>query len=467
MNKKWDQTLKVLWDRSRFTSYFYQPVQISENNDIPTLALTVYSSRLVLYYNKDFVDNLYFEYLMGLMVHEMFHVLLNHDHRIVPGGDPFLQNLAQDMTINSYLDKNDEYFFSHQGAYMFDAPVLQLPPGLPMIPVKFYRETGNHDPRWEEVYRWLKNRKDEEPLKTDGSIADFGGEDDPGSGSEKTDDPAGMPDDERSKLPPPEKNNSGFEGIGFTDSEGEDLATGIHLFRNGDLQSLIESKKKQVIALAERDFICKEERMFCDIRSIIERIEEVDTTSWRREIKSIVDYSSQSEEFIYTYSRFNRRFFAGGLYAPGRVFRHMDHLTVAVDVSASMVTTPRDLEAAFGVIEALMGKYIIHLLCIDEEVFVPEKKDEKFIKGEGTRPYLYRRGDWQYIRTGSSGTTFFEPLFNDFIKGHREMLMVITDGYIYDMDRLKKYSPTLWVISADREDSFTPPFGKVVHIRHQ
>ena len=43
--------------------------------------------------------------------------------------------------------------------------------------------------------------------------------------------------------------------------------------------------------------------------------------------------------------------------------------------------------------------------------------------------------------------------------------MIITDGYIYDMDRLQRYSPTLWVISADRQDAFSPPFGKSVQIR--
>ncbi len=466
MNKKWEQVLKVLWERSRFTSYFYQSVQISENNNFPTIALTAVSSRLVLYYNSSFIENLYFEHILGLMVHEMFHVILNHRHREIPGEDPFLQNLAQDMTINSYLDKNDEYFFSHQGDYMWDVPVLQLPPGLPMVPRKFYRETGNHDPSWEEVYRWLKDQQKNDLPEVSGAVSGFEDENAAASSGEGEDGaPPGVPMGERDKLPPREKNDT-WEGIVFKNKEGEDMPTGSHLFRNSDLHTLLESKKKQIIALAEGDFICKEERMFCDIRGIIEKIEEVDTTSWRREIKSIVDYSSQSDEFIYTYSRFNRRFFAGGLYAPGRVFRHMDHLTVAVDVSASMVTSPRDLEAAFGVIEALMGKYIIHLLCIDEELFVPRKRGEEFVRGEGNAPYLYRRGDWQYIRTGSSGTTFFEPLFNSYMKGHREMLMVITDGYVYDLDRLDRYCPTLWVISEEREQDFAHPFGKSVQIRH-
>jgi len=43
--------------------------------------------------------------------------------------------------------------------------------------------------------------------------------------------------------------------------------------------------------------------------------------------------------------------------------------------------------------------------------------------------------------------------------------VVITDGYIYDLHELKKYAPTLWVISSGRGEPFVPPFGNSVVIR--
>jgi len=47
---------------------------------------------------------------------------------------------------------------------------------------------------------------------------------------------------------------------------------------------------------------------------------------------------------------------------------------------------------------------------------------------------------------------------------HSELLIVITDGYIYDIDRLKKYSNTLWLISENRDEPFRPPFGRTIKI---
>ncbi len=120
-----------------------------------------------------------------------------------------------------------------------------------------------------------------------------------------------------------------------------------------------------------------QERAYQDIRGIIERVREADIAPWRRQLKSVVDFSAQSNEWTYTYGRFNRRYFASGIYSPGRVFREQELITVAVDVSGSMVMTPSDIESAFGVIEELMGKYRVHLVCLDEDLFVPEKRGRR------------------------------------------------------------------------------------------
>ena len=128
-----------------------------------------------------------------------------------------------------------------------------------------------------------------------------------------------------------------------------------------------------------------------------------------------------------------------------------------------MIMKPKEIESAFAVIEELLHKYKINLLFIDEDLFVPEKTDDKFIKSKN-KTYFYKKNDWKYIKTGNSGSTFFSPLFNDYIIGHKEMLLVISDGEIYDINKLKSYHPTLWLISGNRERKFTPPFGKVVEI---
>ncbi len=98
-----EQALEALWRRSRFTSYFFQTVQCRREDAIPTLALTVEGSRAILLYNTTFIASLGGEELIGLLVHEMLHVVLSHNHRAFPEEDLRLQNIAQDMTVNSYI----------------------------------------------------------------------------------------------------------------------------------------------------------------------------------------------------------------------------------------------------------------------------------------------------------------------------------------------------------------------------
>ncbi len=467
MHDTWDTILQTLWKRSRFTSYFFQSVQFVSEKSIPTLALTLLSSRFILFYNRDFIENIDPEELLGLLVHEMLHVIHGHDHRTFPDEDLNLQNLAQDMVINSYLLEHAGTFFSRKGQYYDDIPLLVLPRGLPVIPKNFIKHKKTRDVRWEELYRWLKenipghiNIKNSMPLddNEDSPEADalsqscgfessyFPGTSDPDNSTDGT--------------------SENLEGLTFTDEDGEVLPTGVHLFHQNTIKEQVDAAKKRIINFALRDTSCRDERIFQDLNSIITEIQEVDSSSWRNMVKSIVDFSSQSNEWTYTYSRFNRRYFSNGLYAPGRIFKERQALTVVVDVSASMVMQPGDIEAAFGVIEELLIKYRVNLLCIDEDLFVPEKAGNAFVPStELGKPYPYKKGDWKYIRSGNSGTTFFAPLFNDFMTHHSEMLIVITDGFIFDLNALKKYSPTLWLISEHRREPFTPPFGKAVTIK--
>ncbi|MBP7735731.1 MAG: hypothetical protein KA369_07145 [Spirochaetes bacterium] len=467
MNERLESVLESLWRKSRFVSYFYQSVHFIEDEAIPTLALAVRESRLTLYYSALFIEGLSPDELTGLLVHEMLHVVLNHDHRAFPGDDLYLQNISQDMVINSYLSGVRKTFFSRRDG---TAPVEQLllPAGLPRVPGDFITDTGVTDPSWEELYRWLKRQ----PRR---SISEYISNDDNtpgvnGPGAENLSDSLNRAFNFDPLLDGRSDMNtiyfSDMKGMVFTDNLDSVMPTGVHLYHDRDNRMVIDARKTNIISLADRDSECAEERAYQDIKGIIEKIREIDTAPWERQLKSIVDFSAQSNEWTYTYGRFNRRYFAQGIYSPGRVFKEQELITVAVDVSGSMVMTPSDIEGAFGVVEQLMGKYRINLLCLDEELFVPEKRGDILAASKNmAKPFVYSRGDWRFIRTGSGGTTFFAPLFNRYMKGHREMLLVITDGYIYDLEGLRRYNPTIWVISESRQDPFHPPFGQAVKMR--
>ena len=465
---KLELILEDLWQKSRFASYFYQGVDLAEETNLPTLALTIYHSRLVLFFNPGFIESIADDEITGLLIHEMMHIVLNHDHRGFPEGRIYLQNLAQDMVINSYLRENRKSFFSRKASYSPDVPPLILPDGLPVIPYDFFGETGIDDPTWEEVYYWLKDQPEEKlkELKLAGEKNDSSG---PGL---KMRSPLDDLEDALSSLDlsyntAPEEKYARFknmDGLMFETEGGDPLPTGIHVMRPRTDRNILDAKINHFINTAQRDETCRGERIFEEISAIINAPAKSDN-SWMDKLKSIVDLTAQSVEFEYTSNRFNKRYFSQGIYSPGRTFKQREAVTVAVDLSGSMVMKPYNIEAAFGIIEDLLGRFKVYLLCLDERVFIPEKQNNTFVKSkESDKPYLYKKGDWKYIKSGSSGTTYFESLFNEYMAGHSELLIVITDGYIYDIDRLKKYKNTLWLISEDRDEKFHPPFGKAVQI---
>ncbi len=460
--------LESLWKKSRFTSYFYQGADLVEEKSIPTLALGIYSSRLTLFYNQNFISSLNADELTGLLIHEMLHIVLNHDHRGFTDGDIYLQNLAQDMVINSYIMENKKTFFSRTNQYQSETTELILPQGLPVIPEKFLTDTSIIDPLWEEIYRWLKLQP-EEVVKN----YKF-------KGSDNNDDKTGIPvkspiEQMKEQLDSlditynkaPKEKYTGFKnmtGLMFEKDDGEHLPTGIHIMNKKTDLNILDAKMNHFMTVAKKDEVCLNERVFNDITSLINAPQKTDL-SWSEKIKSIVDITAQSNEWEYSYHRFNKRYFSQGIYAPGRSFKDKEAITVIVDVSGSMVMKPGDIESAFGTIEGLLNKFKIYLLCIDETLFIPEKKENLFIRSEkNIRPYEYKKGDWRYLKTGSSGTTYFESLFNKYMVNHTELLIVITDGYIYDLERLKKYNSTLWLISENRDEPFRAPFGNVIKI---
>ena len=273
------------------------------------------------------------------------------------GGDPALQNIAQDMVINTYLGESRNSFFSRKSRSQREIPELNLPAGLPVLPSEFFERTGIEDPSWEEVYRWLLSSSGDNYYSFDGKLdlADSFGPEIPVIASEQEFDLSKM-ELKPSRLPDNKIKNElkHMQGMGFSDDEGQKMPTGVHLYHSEKTRREVDTAKKRTISLAERDRSIHEERAFQDVTALIKDVEKVDLSPWKHLLKSIVDFSSQSSEWAYSYSRFNKRYFSGGIYAPGRIFKEKQVLTVAVDVSASMIMKPGEIETAFGVIEELL-----------------------------------------------------------------------------------------------------------------
>ncbi len=451
--QKWDQVLTRLWHVSRFTSYFYQAVRLVPDPVLPTLALIVSAHRFSLIFNPQFVLETRRDYLLGLLIHEMLHVVLNHEHRAGPGQDTFLRNLAQDMVINSYLENRKSTFFTNRPGQRTES--LALPPGLPRLPGALISQanTGERaqdhlgDYTWEEVYAWLLQKQQE---------TDIFSLDGPGSAP-------GLAGYAAASWQDAETGNN-LNGLTFTNDDGQHLPTGMHLFDRHSVNNDKDAGKKRIMRFIQSREDCHAERMFQEVTGLIEAPRPVNTATWKTKIKHLARRTSPSSRWEYSSARFNRRFFAQGIYAPGRRYMEKTLITVAVDVSGSMTAHSRQLESTFGAIEDLLSDFYVSLICVDQDVFVPRKQSITSTRQKNSRPFFYKKGDWQLIRTGSRGTTFFAPLFNEYLVGHREMVIVITDGYIYDLERIAPYSPTLWVLATNHNPNFTPPFGTAVTI---
>jgi predicted metal-dependent peptidase len=459
MHAKWDTVLQKLWVKSRFTSYFYQSVHFDEDETVPTLSLAATKTGFVLRYNDTFPDAFSLDELTGLLAHEMMHVMLNHNHRVKPGKDALLQNLAQDMVINSYMLENKARFFSRAGRDLRDEPEVILPDGLPLVPAKFYAENSNkYDPSWEEVYEWLEANQDEKITDvTDGSQDGF-----------SVDSRFEMPDFSFKQKISDEIIADFFndtDGVIFKSASGRELPAGVHFFREKAMDDTVDALKKRIISFAARDENSRAERLYQDISSLISRIRPAKIKNFNKVVKRFLNQVLCGDDWDFSARRFNRRYFGEGIYAPGRFYRRQPSITVAVDVSGSMLAKPETIERAFGVIESLLGRYAVHLICIDEEVFVPQRSGDTFIASKETSDaYLYRRGDWRFINTAANAATFFGPRFDTFMKDKKEPLIVITDGEVYDMDRLTPYRDTLWAVPPECSGRLKPPFGKVATI---
>ncbi|MBU3917258.1 hypothetical protein KKA14_17120, partial [bacterium] len=331
--------------------------------------------------------------------------------------------------------------------------------------------TDQTDPPWEDLYRWLRLLPSNE-LET--IKQQFEGDDNAlGIPFDDANPLSNLNDDRQSALNIPNEflPDESFisvrdqKGLAFEDSKGGYLPTGVHMMMPRESFQHMKAKKEGLIQFSSIDSRCQEERAFQLVKGFISEVQARDTSPWAPKIKSLVDFSSQSSEWKYTHGRFNRRYFAQGIYASGRVFEEKGLITVAVDVSGSIIMMPDMLETVFGVVDDLTRKYTVQLVCVDEQLFIPEKTNDQWTQStKADKPYIYSRGDWKYIKTGSMRTTFFSPLFNDYMKRHREMLLVITDGQIYDLEKLKPYYPTLWIIPEEFRQRFTEPFGQVVSI---
>jgi len=144
---KFENAITEIYTQNRFTSYFFMNVEIVPNNKKHfTAGIGTRNNKVYLYYSEDFISGLTHNQILGLLVHEMGHVVRGHFKRTTKEFNPGLSNRAMDCLIN-------EDIIVHGDNYL-PGLKLDLPPGGSFLPKKYKPKW--EDLRWEELYYLLK-----------------------------------------------------------------------------------------------------------------------------------------------------------------------------------------------------------------------------------------------------------------------------------------------------------------------
>lgn len=135
----------------QFINEMYLFVNFWESKELPTAGVTADRFGLHLYWNPDFTETLNRPQLRYLMLHELFHLLFNHNER-GKFFDHHKANIVMDEIINSEIEKQYFYVYSQKNNEIERPtnPILLVP--------------KDYDGIWvfEVLYKWHQDRADKQ-----------------------------------------------------------------------------------------------------------------------------------------------------------------------------------------------------------------------------------------------------------------------------------------------------------------
>jgi predicted metal-dependent peptidase len=180
-------------------------------------------------------------------------------------------------------------------------------------------------------------------------------------------------------------------------------------------------------------------------RMVDEMLEPV--LDWREILRRFVDTSAKND---YQWFPPNRRHIHNGLILPSLRSQELKNVTMAMDTSGSI--TEENLKAFGAEVRAIVEDY-----RANTKVIYCDAKVQRVEEFDAYTPVeLSPRG---------GGGTDFRPVF-DLIEESGEYpvcLIYQTDGYCSDFPKVEPSYPILWILT-ERNDSFRPPFGDVIHM---
>ena len=152
-----DQMISDAIMEMEYYGEFYQFVNFRNDLKIPTCGVNVDLDGVSFYYNEDFVGDMSQEEMNFIMIHEIFHVLWDHQSRIRRGGyDQNLSNIVQDMIINDIIIVDIIQFMKKKKLEVFAK--IPIRNGKIFVYTKPVEYRGKMI--FEDMYEWLMGQKE-------------------------------------------------------------------------------------------------------------------------------------------------------------------------------------------------------------------------------------------------------------------------------------------------------------------
>lgn len=392
------------WYGTMASMFRWKPVE-----SVPTIGVRVVDGGYVdCAYNPEFCDKLSVEEMMGVVQHEIEHIVRLHCVR-TGSRDPRLWNIATDMTINGKesrpnipnLPNNEEI----KGIYFPE----KWPDG----------NSGSVGLTSEEIFDRLTKTR----IRYKGAAKGMG----------------------KGQQPPPGMKREGDDLIdGPADATEEITVNGG--FDDHDVwagSTVGEDEARQVVKDMIRQTGLKAGNAPGHLTDAIKSLEDP-VVNWKYELRQFMGRAIGGRRS--TWARQNRRRQTFGI--KGKSNHASVKLTIGVDTSGSV--SDKLLQQFFSELEMMSQKFKITLVQFDHGYQCHD---------------TYHRGDWRNLkvkgRGGTSFIKFFEAIEEKKLVG--KVNLVLTDGEA-SHGKERPY-PVMWVIMPHgKKEHVTPPWGKAIFI---
>jgi len=408
-----------------FVGYCLSQFEIRQANAfVPTMGVCIAHGSLYLFYNEAFVETLSNKELLGILEHEVLHVLHVHmarqEHRTAIG-----MTLDPCTKCNPKAPDGNCEGCHGKGQVLHDHSMFNIACDMAINPMvkhelpkdKDGKQTGcwpekgweNHSAEW--IYEKLLEKMDQnKKISLKGMTQD-------GKGT-------GQQVDDHGQW------NKNGDQDGKAQSSVDKAMT----------EAVVKAMVEEAVQKSKGDLPGGWEEV---VKQILKS-----KVDWRQLLRYYYSSLVRTQR-MQSWRRRSRRRWDKKFLFPGYLKQRGIEVIAAVDTSGSIGS--KEIEQFFGELESLVSRHKSKTWMIQCDAMVHEFKE-------------YKKGDWRKVKVKGRGGTDFRPVFDEIEKRKIQpnILIYLTDCLGTFPTNPPKYQ-TLWICT--NEQTMSVPFGKVIPLK--